>query len=152
MPFEVLRQWLSGNPSYRAGDTIWREAARLNSRSMWRPVLRGRLLRTDSGSAFIGVVGCDPVLKLVSCCRLGAFAGMLLTGTVVAVWSAVHADRHAAGPALAVSALGLFGVLTSLASILVGYRETREQAAYLRSWITGQMNTPWYQGRRTADQ
>ena len=151
MPIEVARHWLSGNPSHGAGDVIRRAPARLNTRSAWRPVLRGRLLQTDSGSTFIGVLGWDPALKVLTCCLLGAFAGVLLTGTVVAVSSALHGGWRAAGPALALDAFGLFGVATGLVSILIGYRETRGQTAYLRSCITGQMNTPWYQNRQGTD-
>lgn len=151
MPIEEVRHWLSTDPSSGAGDIVRRAAARQNTWSTWRPVLRGRLLRTDSGSSFVGVVGWDPAVKLLSCCLLGAFAGVFLTGTAVAASSAAHGGWRAAGPGLAVAAFGLFGILTGLASILIGYRETRGQAAYLRSWITGQMNTPWYQNRHPDD-
>jgi hypothetical protein len=148
MPIEVARQWVSGDPSYGAGDVIRRAAARLNTRNLWRPVLRGRLLPTGSGSTFIGVLGWDPGLKAFAYCLLGPFTGVLLTGAVLAVSSAVRGDWQATGPTLAVAAFGLFGVLTGLVSILLGYRETREQTAYLRSWITGRMNTPWYQNHQ----
>jgi len=146
MPIEVARQWLS-SPSLGAGDVVRRAGAQLNTRSSWRPVLRGRLLRTGSGSEFVGVLGWDPVLKVLTCCLLGAFTGILLTGLVLAVSAAMQGGWRAAGPGLAVAAFGLFGVLTALASTLIGYRETRGQTAYLRSWITGQMSAPWYQNR-----
>jgi hypothetical protein len=151
MPIDVARHWLSGNPSHGAGDVIRRAPARLNTRSTWRPVLRGRLLQTGSGSTFIGFLGWDPALNVFTCCLLGALAGVLLTGTAVAVTSALHGGWRAAGPALALAAFGLFGVAIGLVSILIGYRETRRQTAYLRSWIAGQTNTPWYQNRQGSD-
>jgi hypothetical protein len=58
---------------------------------------------------------------------------------------------RAAGPGLATAGLGLFGVLTGLVSTPIGYRETCDQTAYLRSWITGQMNAPWYRGHQSSD-
>ena len=151
MPIEVTRRFLSDNPSHGARDVVHRGAARLNSRSAWRPVLRGRLLQADSGTQFVGVLGWDPALKVLTCCLLGAFGGMLMTGMALAVSWAWQGGWRAAGPALAVAGFGLFGVLTSLASILIGYRETRGQTACLRSWITGQMGTPWYRSRQGLD-
>jgi len=146
MPLEVTRQWLSG-PSLRAGDVVRRAAAQSNTRNSWRPVLRGRLLRTGSGSEFVGVLGWDPVLKALTGCLLGACTAILLTGLVLGVSSAAQGGWRAAGPGLATAAFGLFGVLTALASTVIGYREARGQTAYLRSWIMGQMNAPWYQDR-----
>ncbi len=133
-----------------AGDVIRRSAAKLNTRSTWRPVLRGRLLPADSGSTFVGFLGWDSALKVLTCCLFGAAAGLLLTGTTVAAVSAAHGGWRAAAPGMSLAGFGLFGVLTSLASTLVGYRETRAQTDYLRSWIIGQMNAPWYRGRQNS--
>jgi hypothetical protein len=150
MPVEVARRWLSGDSAPGAGDVIRRSAAKLNTRSTWRPVLRGRLLPADSGSTFVGVLGWDPALKVLTCCLVGAFAVLSLTGTTVAAVSGAHGGWRAAGPALAMVGFGLFGILAGLASALIGYRETRDQTAYLRSWITGQMNAPWYRDRQSS--
>lgn len=151
MPLEVARRWLSGDSPLEAGDVVRRSAAKLNTRSTWRPVLRGRLLPAESGSTFVGFLGWDPALKVLTCCLFGAFAGLFLTGTTVAVVSAAHGGWRAAAPGMALAGFGLFGVFTSLASTLIGYRETRDQTDYLRSWITGQMNAPWYRGRESSD-
>jgi hypothetical protein len=142
MPLEVARRRLSGDPSGGATDVVRRPAATLNTRSAWRPVLRGRLRPAGSGSEFVGVLGWDPALRALTCCQLGASAAVLVAGAVVA---ASHGWRPA-GPAPGLTALGLFGVLVSLASIVLGYRETRGQTASLRSWITGSMHTPWQPG------
>ena len=48
-------------------------------------------------------------------------------------------------------AFGLFGIVTGLASTLTGYREARAQTAYLRSWINGRMDAPWYRKSQTFD-
>ncbi|MFI7598873.1 hypothetical protein [Actinoplanes sp. NPDC049681] len=151
MPVEVARRWLSGDSASEAGDVIRRSAAKLNTRSTWRPVLRGQLLPSDSGSTFVGVLGWDPALKVLTCCLFGAFAGVFLVGATVAAASAAYRGWHAVGLGLALAGFGLFGVLTSLASTLIGYRETRGQADYLRSWITGQLNAPWYRARGSSD-
>jgi len=151
IPIDVLRRWLSGNPSHGAYDVIRRSAAKLNTRSPWRPVLRGRLLRADSGSQFVGVLGWDPVLKVFTCCVLGAFAGVFVAGVALAVFSAGNDGRPTAGAAMFSIAFGLFGVVGGLVSIVVGYRETRGQTAYLRSWIKGQMDAPWYRGPQPYD-
>src|SRR3954453_15735164 len=82
MPLEVARRWLSGTDD-GAGDVIRRAAASLNNRSPWRPVLRGRLRQSGSGSTFVGVLGWAPVLKIWTGGVLVAFAGALLTGVVV---------------------------------------------------------------------
>lgn len=151
MPVEVARRWLSGDSPPKAGDVIRRSGAKLNTKSTWRPVLRGRLLAADSGSRFVGVLGWDPALKVLTCCVFGGFAAVFLTGSTVAAASAAHGGWHAAAPGVALAGFGLFGVLTCLASTLVGYRETRGQTDYLRSWITGQMNAPWYRDRESSD-
>ena len=114
-------------------------------------MLKGRLLPADSGSKFVGVLGWDPALKVLTCCLFGAFAVLFFAGATVAAVSAAGGGRRAAGPSLAAAGLGLFGVLTSLASTLIGYRETRDQTAYLRSWITGQMNAPWYRDHQSSN-
>ncbi|MCA2212570.1 hypothetical protein [Jidongwangia harbinensis] len=113
MPVEVACRWLSGNSASGAGDVIRRSAAKLNTRSAWRPVLRGRLFPADSGSRFVGVLGWDPALKVLTCCLFGAFAVLLLTGSTVAAVSAAHGGWRAAGPGLAMAGLGLFGGLTN---------------------------------------
>jgi hypothetical protein len=144
VPIEVLRRWLGVGSS----DQIRRTAAQLNTRAGWRPVLRGRLLSTGSGSQFVGVVGGDPVLKALTCSLFTGFAGAFLTGVTLLILSAVgQADQVM--PALAVAAFGLFGMVTAVVSTLVGYRETRGQASYLRSWIMGQMAVEWF-GERGA--
>lgn len=146
MPVEDLRRWLGAGSS----DELRRTAAQLNTRAGWRPVLRGRLRPTGSGSQFVGVLGWDPVLKTLTCCLFTGFAGAFLTGVTLLIVSAAQ-QAGLVLPALAVTALGLFGMLAAVISTLVGYRETRGQASYLRSWITGQMATEWF-GQRTAPQ
>jgi hypothetical protein len=47
-------------------------------------------------------------------------------------------------PGLGVAALGLFGLITVVASTVAGYRESRGQTSYLRSWITGPMAMEWF--------
>ncbi|WP_433294675.1 hypothetical protein ACQP2F_33735 [Actinoplanes sp. CA-030573] len=139
MPIEVARRWVSGDAASAGGDVVRRTAARLNTRSAWRPVLRGRLVAAGTGCRFAGVLGWDPKLRALTCCLLGASVAALGTGTVLAVTAA--SGRWAASGA---AALGLFGVVVALVSTVVGYRETRGQRDYLRSWITGRMNAPWY--------
>jgi hypothetical protein len=144
MPIEVLRRWLGVGSS----DKVRRAAAQLNTRAGWRPVLRGRLLPAGSGSQFVGVLGWDPMLKALTCCVFTSFAAAFLTGVTFLIVSAAK-QASLLMPALGVTAFGLFGMVTAVVSTLVGYRETRGQAAYLRSWITGQMAMEWF-GERVA--
>lgn len=152
MPIEVARRWLFSGPVDRNGDLIWRRAAKLNTRSPWRPVLRGKILGTDSGSMFVGVLGWDPVLKVFTCCWLGVVTAIASTSTAIGSYSAVHGDGRAVVPALAVAAAALIGAFIVLLTVLLGYREAYAQTEYLRSWITGHMNTPWYQNRQSGDE
>lgn len=144
MPIEVLRRWLGVGSS----DEVRRAAAQLNTRAGWRPVLRGRLVPTGSGSQFVGVLGWDPVLKALTCCIFTSFAGAFLTGATLLIFSAAK-QASPFLPALGVTAFGLSGMVAAVISTLVGYRETRGQASYLRSWITGQMAMEWF-GERVA--
>lgn len=137
MPIEVARYWLFDGQGPAVGDYFRRGGATLNTRTPWRPVLRGRLLPAGSGSTFVGVLGWDPLYRAFTCCLLGAFAAVFVAG-VAALASGGR------GQSALLIVLGLFGIFAGLLSIVAGYRETREQTAYLRSWITGVMNTPWY--------
>ena len=151
MPIEVSRRWLFSEPVNRNGDLIWRRAAKLNTRSPWRPVLRGKVLGTDSGSMFVGVLGWDPVLKVFTCCWLGVVTAVASTSTAIVSYSAVHGDWRAVLPALGVAAGALIGVFIGLLAVLLGYREAYAQTEYLRSWIIGSMNAPWYRNRQIGD-
>jgi hypothetical protein len=146
MPVDVARRWLGVGSS----DEIRRTAAQLNTRASWRPVLRGRLLPADSGSQFVGILGWDPMLKMLTCCLTSVFAAVFLAGVTVVFFSALTPVSRLT-PGLAMAASGLFGVITLVASTVVGYRETRGQTAYLRSWITGQMAMQWFGGRQASD-
>jgi len=149
MPIEVARGWLSGGQAGANRDFIRRAAADLNTRTTWRPVLRGRLLPTESGSAFVGTLGCDPGMKILSCCLLGAFTVMFLIGVPTLISSLLSGGLNEVG--ILLTCLGVLGVISGIAGIVAGYRETEGQLSYLRSWITGHMNTPWYQERRTIE-
>ena len=53
-----------------------------------------------------------------------------------------HIDRQILH-ALHLSPRAPFARVASVIGVVVGYRETRGQAAYLRSWIEGRLSTPW---------
>jgi len=149
MPIEVARGWLFGGQAGGNRDVVRRAGANLNTRTAWRPVLRGRLLPIESGSTFVGILGWDPGLRFRTCCLLGTSAALFAIGAATLTLSLFTGESHPVGVFLV--CLGGFGAFTLTAGIVAGYRETQGQLSYLRSWITGQMNVPWYQESRTID-
>jgi hypothetical protein len=115
------------------------EATRSGGRDAWRPILRGRLEPTATGSRLVGTVGVHPSVKVAVLAMGAALAVALIALCGFGVYRAVRGELStpdvlaALPPAVVLVFLGG----TSLRRLPAG----RLEVAYLRSWLTERLRT-----------
>jgi hypothetical protein len=98
LPFEATGRWLGSGVVDRAPGTIKvcvRPAA-LNPRSVWRPVLRGRLVPDGDGCRFDGMIGCERWLRAFVVLWVGGVVAAALGTATYAVVEAARDDGRVA--------------------------------------------------------
>jgi hypothetical protein len=110
-------------------------------RNSWRPVFRGRLVATETGSRLEGTVGWHPMVQAFTAAWLVLLAIIVVTGEINLATNAFRGDWSAGWGLAALPVVGCLFVSVMVGLTSLGSRAGRKDEAFLMAWLAEKLKS-----------